>query len=115
MGRRQLSWLTQADLYNGHKMVVCVKVLKMTYRHIICHEEQESILPDGLEFKEDIVLVCCITDLAMAGITSSIKLINARLKGFGYWPANKILLLRIYWCLQCFDAVGWAAGRASGL
>jgi len=19
------------------------------------------------------------------------------------------------WCLQCFDAVGWAAGRASGL
>ena len=20
-----------------------------------------------------------------------------------------------YWCLQCFDAVGWAAGRASGL
>ena len=21
----------------------------------------------------------------------------------------------IYMCLQCFDAVGWAAGRASGL
>ena len=20
-----------------------------------------------------------------------------------------------YYCLQCFDAVGWAAGRASGL
>ena len=21
----------------------------------------------------------------------------------------------VLWCLQCFDAVGWAAGRASGL
>ena len=24
-------------------------------------------------------------------------------------------LLCICWCLRCFDAVGWAAGRASGL
>ena len=23
--------------------------------------------------------------------------------------------LLVAWCLQCFDAVGWAAGRASGL
>jgi len=21
----------------------------------------------------------------------------------------------VSWCLQCFDAIGWAAGRASGL
>jgi len=27
-----------------------------------------------------------------------------------------ILMLSIFlFCLQCFDAVGWAAGRASGL
>ena len=25
------------------------------------------------------------------------------------------LLLIVFYCLQCFDAVGWAAGRASGL
>ena len=25
------------------------------------------------------------------------------------------LSLRLWSCLQCFDAVGWAAGRASGL
>jgi len=23
--------------------------------------------------------------------------------------------LFVYYCLQCFDAVGWVAGRASGL
>ena len=27
----------------------------------------------------------------------------------------KNILLTILFCLQCFDAVGWAAGRASGL
>ena len=26
-----------------------------------------------------------------------------------------INLQSVYLCLQCFDAVGWAAGRASGL
>ena len=26
-----------------------------------------------------------------------------------------LLILSAYFCLQCFDAVGWAAGRASGL
>jgi len=26
-----------------------------------------------------------------------------------------VLLLFVHLCLQCFDAVGWAAGRASGL
>ena len=36
------------------------------------------------------------------------------------WPlcafVNYIYLLTyLLWCLQCFDAVGWAAGRASGL
>ena len=32
-------------------------------------------------------------------------------------PAYKKLMRRWcgYLCLQCFDAVGWAAGRASGL
>jgi len=25
------------------------------------------------------------------------------------------LLISWFYCLQCFDAVGWAAGRASGL
>ena len=29
--------------------------------------------------------------------------------------ANFILILCFVFCLQCFDAVGWAAGRASGL
>ena len=29
--------------------------------------------------------------------------------------ANKIVLVFIRVCFQCFDAVGWAAGRASGL
>ena len=28
---------------------------------------------------------------------------------------NTLLLIYITICLQCFDAVGWAAGRASGL
>jgi len=32
----------------------------------------------------------------------------------GEFCMNEILLLT-YSCLQCFDAVGWAAGRASGL
>ena len=27
----------------------------------------------------------------------------------------KYIAIVIYICLQCFDAVGWAAGRASGL
>jgi len=26
-----------------------------------------------------------------------------------------VLVLMYFFCLQCFDAVGWAAGRASGL
>jgi len=28
---------------------------------------------------------------------------------------NFCIVCRQLWCLQCFDAVGWAAGRASGL
>ena len=28
---------------------------------------------------------------------------------------NELCNLYIYQCLQCFDAVGWAAGRASDL
>jgi len=27
------------------------------------------------------------------------------------WLSQRVCV----WCLQCFDAVGWAAGRASGL
>jgi len=34
--------------------------------------------------------------------------VSGPLIGYGTW-------LRHYVCLQCFDAVGWAAGRASGL
>ena len=32
-----------------------------------------------------------------------------------YFIINACRYLFIYLCLQCFDAVGWAAGRASGL
>jgi len=33
-----------------------------------------------------------------------------------FYLGGKILpLLPLFFCLQCFDAVGWAAGRASGL
>jgi len=34
-----------------------------------------------------------------------------------YGVNMEILLLSVYapFCLQCFDAVGWATGRASGL
>ena len=28
---------------------------------------------------------------------------------------HKIIISKWLQCLQCFDAVGWAAGRASGL
>jgi len=28
---------------------------------------------------------------------------------------SKIMVLVMTMCFQCFDAVGWAAGRASGL
>jgi len=67
----------------------------ITYRHIICHEEQQSILPDGLEFKEDIIFVCCVTDLTVAGIASSIKLVNARLNRLSYRPANTTLSFQL--------------------
>ena len=30
-------------------------------------------------------------------------------------PAVIIIIIIVIICLQCFDAVGWAAGRASGL
>ena len=39
----------------------------------------------------------------------------------GYWHKSEeclsynIILLILILCLQCFDTVGWAAGRASGL
>ena len=26
-----------------------------------------------------------------------------------------VLFFCVFWCLQCFDAVGWVEGRASGL
>ena len=32
-----------------------------------------------------------------------------------YLVVFSLLFLYLYLCLQCFDAVGWAAGRASGL
>ena len=28
---------------------------------------------------------------------------------------SMLVVARVCWCLQCFDTVGWAAGRASGL
>jgi len=28
---------------------------------------------------------------------------------------SMVLITGVFVCLQCFDAVGWAAGRASGL
>ena len=32
------------------------------------------------------------------------------------WDAlDEQIIVVVVWCLQCFDAVGWAAGRASGL
>ena len=38
------------------------------------------------------------------------------LQRFCCWPSSQnISLLGVLMCLQCFDAVGWAAGRASGL
>ena len=30
-------------------------------------------------------------------------------------PDLRVLIRVLIYCLQCFDAVGWAAGRASGL
>jgi len=31
------------------------------------------------------------------------------------WPVDLLKVSLTLYCLQCFDAVGWAAGRASGL
>ena len=33
----------------------------------------------------------------------------------GAWSVLKFFSSLNYLCLQCFDAVGWASGRASGL
>ena len=63
---------------------------KVTYCSIICHEEQQSIFPDSLEFKEDVVFARCITNLTVAGIASPIKLVNTRLNCLSYWPASTI-------------------------
>jgi len=38
-----------------------------------------------------------------------------QLIGYNVVTAVFISLLATFFCLQCFDAVGWAAGRASGL
>ena len=34
---------------------------------------------------------------------------------FTAWRRNPSISLLLYRALKCFDAVGWAAGRASGL
>ena len=31
------------------------------------------------------------------------------------FPVHLSILVHLFYYLQCFDAVGWAAGRASGL
>jgi len=35
--------------------------------------------------------------------------------GYTQWPANLCPYGFLVLCFQCFDAVGWVAGRASGL
>jgi len=32
-----------------------------------------------------------------------------------FWIVQRVTKVQCFDCLQCFDAVGWAAGRASGL
>ena len=59
-----------------------------TYRGIICHKEQHSILPDCFEFKEDIIFVCRISDLTVASISATIKLVNTRLNRLRYWSTD---------------------------
>jgi len=41
---------------------------------------------------------------------------DSRTKAWFSMPFGNFILIFVYfYCLQCFDAVGWAAGRASGL
>ena len=46
------------------------------------------------------------------GVTKTV--INSLLFSYGQINCN-FISVSISVCLQCFDAVGWAAGRASGL
>jgi len=61
-------------------------------------------------------------------ILKILSLVNRMIKFVAKWLLNKLLhikceallscnlsLTAIHFCLQCFDAVGWVAGRASGL
>jgi len=40
---------------------------------------------------------------------------NSKEHGVTNTVANKQLIIFLLYCLQCFDAVGWVAGRAYGL
>jgi len=42
-------------------------------------------------------------------------MVGKTLPEIGCWTLKKFLALGTPYCLQCFDAVGWATGRASGL
>ena len=50
-------------------------------------------------------------------LTIVIRVIRASVSGL--WPflscGFSMKYIHSLFCLQCFDAVGWAAGRASGL
>ena len=62
----------------------------------------------------------CSLSMAIQSVPSAGALPKSRLAVIGLvlevcWPFAFITYWCLLVCLQCFDAVGWAAGRASGL
>ena len=64
----------------------------------------------------NVSLLCCFKSRWMAktvvDITADLTVVaKNKFTVTSFWLWNSIMHV----CLQCFDAVGWAAGRASGL
>ena len=94
------------DFTGGDCFYVFQTILPRNWKetHLTVTDDEKSLT--------NLILLGPLTDCHRKGVTGIMLASHCMLLHCNY---QYIIMSTVYFCLQCFDAVGWAAGRASGL
>ena len=80
------------------------------------HQGEQKKLSVTLKFQSLCQFFSTVDPSGLLGLPASISASSTQVYGLDLYYSLFVIFIKFtVLCLQCFDAVGWAAGRASGL